>query len=595
MNKKYFIILIFIILAGLFLRIYPFEVKSWISDFDTLVVKEALDLGQGFFEKDFSFLKKGVEYPFVIPYILLLFYGIFYFIGTFVGLFQSAHDFISYLFFNINDLYWHSRILIGVFGSLTILFVYLIVKKIFSKSEKKNISLFALISSCFVAFSLLNVQFSQQIRPHVAVGFFLILSFYLYLISIEKKTFLSFILLAISVGLATGTFFTGFFSFLFLILSNYFFFNGNNKFKFKKFFRSIFTLRFLCASVIVLFLIFVFYPFLLFNSSESERFFVEEGEEGVVMSLGGLPFPIYNLGQGFITMFKVFSLHEIGMGLSLILLILIFILSKKKEEKGNNSYFNQNLIGLLAFILPYGLAFGLFDDLPRYRLLVPFISFAAIAMGVFLIIGFNQIKEGKIKKLVLILIILFLVLQFVQAFRLTQLIANPYSRDLASDWIKENIPLDQLIVVNEHLPTLIPNKESLERKLFFDGELSRKELFLASINEEFYPLESKNVVDFGLLVNYKEKDKEAALQLLQELKPVYFVLSSRSIDADRNENNPEFYFGSEQGELIKKFSPFKDEEIKRSLNFPSGFDNPLIDLWEAERLGPFVEIYKLTW
>ena len=61
MNKKYIIILILIILAGLFLRIFPFEAKSWISDYDTLVVKEALDIGQSITEKDFSFLQKGVE------------------------------------------------------------------------------------------------------------------------------------------------------------------------------------------------------------------------------------------------------------------------------------------------------------------------------------------------------------------------------------------------------------------------------------------------------------------------------------------------------------------------------------------------------
>jgi len=594
MNKKYIIILILITLVGLFLRIYPFEVKSWVSDYDTLVVKEALDLGQSIIEKDFSFLQKSIEYPFLIPYILLFFYGLFYFIGIIFNFFQSSHDFINYLFFNINDLYWYSRILIGFFGALTIPLVYLIINKLFSYSKKNSVILIATISSCFVVFSLLNVQFSQQIRPHVVVSFFILLSYYIYLISIEKKTFSSFILLAISVGLATGTFFTGFFAFIFLILSNYFFFKKEKKFKILNFVKSIFTLRFFSGLIIVLFLIFIFYPFLFLNS-DIERVFINEAEQGIILSTGGLPFVVTNFGNGFPIIIKVFSLHEIGLGLSLILLLIIFLFTKKTKNQNKNTYFNYSLIGWLCFVLPYSFGFGLLDDGPRYRILIPLIPFIVIGVGMLLVIVINRLKSINLQKIILFLIIIFLSIQFIQTLRLVQLITQPYSRDLASGWIKENISSDQLIIFEEPMPTLTPSKSSLEDKLFFNGNLSRKESFLFSINPEFYPLDSKKIIDFSLLIDYKKGDVLAALNLLKEIKPDYFVLSSRSIDIEKKEDYLEFEFILKHGNFVKRFSPFKDQQLKGSLNFPSGFNNPLIDLWRAKRLGPFVEIYKLDW
>ena len=139
MKKKYIAILILIILVGLFFRVYPFEPKSWISDYDTQIVRKALDLGQGIMERDFSFWKETIYYPFLLSYLLLFGYGIFYLSGNFLGLFSSSYEFISYLFFHIDEFYWYSRILISILGTLSILLVYLIVKQIFFKSKEKRL------------------------------------------------------------------------------------------------------------------------------------------------------------------------------------------------------------------------------------------------------------------------------------------------------------------------------------------------------------------------------------------------------------------------------------------------------------------------
>jgi len=124
-NKNYKFILILIILATLLLRILPFESRSWAMDADSQIVKEALQIGQGIAQGDWQFLKEPILFPFIGPYIYLFFYGIFFVFGKLLYLFNNADEFISYIFFNIQDFYWWGRILIGIFGTMLVPLVFL--------------------------------------------------------------------------------------------------------------------------------------------------------------------------------------------------------------------------------------------------------------------------------------------------------------------------------------------------------------------------------------------------------------------------------------------------------------------------------------
>lgn len=589
MNKKYLIILILIISVGLFFRVYPFEAKSWISDFDTLVVREALDLGQGIMERDFSFLQEAIRCPLLIPYLFLFSYGIFYLLGSFFGLFSSVHEFIGYLFFHIDEFYWYNRILISVFGASSILLVYLTVKQMFFKFKKKKIVLASLLAAYILSFSLLSIQFSQQVRPHIPVSFFILLSFYFYLLCLRKKNWSSYLLLALTAGLAIGVFQGGIFAFIFVVLANYFLERKDSSFKFIGFLRTFLSFRFVVGLTIFSIAFCLCYPYTLFNFNLG----VSTVDSGGVVSINLLnpDFLVPSPGMGFVTIFKTLFCHELALGLLLVIFLFICFVYRKNIV-ARDSFYSQAIIGWWAFVVPYSIIFGFLDNGNRFRLLSPIIPFLCIGLGVLLVNIFDNLN--RYKKLIFFVVIVLLTFEFVQAVRFVQLVDRPYSRDEASQWIEENISSEELIVFQQPIQTLIPTKESIETQYFLTDSLSKRNQFLLSLESNNYPPNSKLMLDFDNVMKYKDNDAFAVYELFRELKPSYFVLLSRSMALEK-EKYIEYQIAQKQGQLVKKFTPFKDDQTNRELVFPSGLTNPLIDLWMAKQLGPTVEIYKLDW
>lgn len=588
-SKRYFLILLLIILAGLFLRVYPFEAKSWIGEVDTGIVRQALDLGQGIIEKDYSFLQEKIPYPYIVPVLLLFGYGVFYLLGSFLGLFASSVEFINYLFFHLDEFYWYSRILIAVFGALSILLVYLTVKQIFFKLKEKKVVLASLLAAFTLSFSLLSIQFSQQARLHVPIGFFILLSFYFYLLCLKKKSWGSYLGLAITAGLTLGVFHGGVFAFVFIILANYFLERKSSNFQFLDFLKTFFSFRFVIGLAIFLIAFLSFYPYVLFNFNLGVS--APENGNGVVIQLFNPYFEVRGLGMGFVTIFKTLFFHESALGLLLIIFLSLYFIYRKRTFAKDNLY-RQAIIGWWAFVAYYSVIFGLLDFVGRFRLLCSLIPFLCVGLGILLVNVFNNLERHK--KWILPVVIILLTFEFVQAARFVQLLDRPYSRDEASQWIEENISSDELIVFQQPMQTLTPTKESIERQFLLVNSLSKRNQLLLSLESNDYPANSKSMLDFGDIVNYRENNILAAYQYLKELKPDYFVLVSRSMSFER-EKYFEYQIAQKQGRLVKEFIPFKNSQTNRELVFPSGLKNPLIDLWSAKQMGPTVEIYKLDW
>ncbi len=546
--KKYLIILV---LIGLFLRVYPFDARSWVMDYDTQIVSQALDLGQGIAQKDFSFWQEDIKYPYFVPYLLLLCYGVFYLFGLLFGLFSSTLQFTNFIFTHLNQFYWASRILIAFFGTLSVPLVYFTVRRICKKG--------ALLASFLACFSLIGVQFAQQVRPHVVVAFLILLSFYLYLVFLEKKKTIWYLLLAVATGLAVGAFHSGIFAFVFLLLANYF---TSRKF---------FNRRFFAGLLVFLITVLICYPYVFFSTVG-----VVGGGSGLSFSLIGATFEVNTFGLGIITILRILFLSEIALG---VLLVVLLLLPKKNIF---NEYFHQAAVGWWAFVAPYSFIFILLDSGERYRLLIPLILFLSVGAGILFARKFDMIK-GRLK----VLILLLLVFQAVQTVRLVWLMRQPYTRDQAIEWIGENIDNNDLIAFKKVFPNLIPSKKSIETQaLLRDGVLSRQNQFLLSLDNDFD--NSKSMIDFKSVLEYKNWNVLKAYELIKEVEPKYFVLSSRSADLD--EHYSESLIAQRHGQLIKSFSP-----SGRELVFPSGLTNPIVDLWANERLGPTIEIYILNW
>jgi len=588
MNKKYIIILLIIILAGLFLRVYPFETKSWIGDVDTRIVREALDLGQGIVERDYSFLQEKIPYPYVLACLFLFCYGIFYLIGSWFGLFSSVQGFINYLFLYIDDFYWYSRILISIFSVLSIILVYLIVKQIFFKFEKKKIIFGSLLATCLLSFSLLSIQFSQQVRPHIPVSFFILLSFYLYLLCLKKKSWSSYLLLVLIVGLSVGVFPGGLLAFVFVILASYFLERKEIKFQFVDFLKTFISFRFIIGLFMFLVILFIFYLYVFFNFNLSAS--TTDSGNFLSINLFNIPFVVPALGMGFIGIFKMLFFYELTLGLLLAILLFYYFIYRKNIVF-KDDFYNKAIVGWWALVLPYSIAFGFLDFGGRLRLLCSVVPFLCIGAGILLINIFDNLNK---KKWIFFIIIVLLTFELIQAIRFIQLIDRPYSRDEASLWIEKNILSDELIIFQQPIQTLIPSKKSIEMEVLLSGSLSQRNQFLFSLELNDYPPNSKLMIDFGNVMKYKNNNVLAAYEFLKEMKPIYFVLLSRSMNLEREEYI-EYQIVQNYGQLVKKFTPFKNDQINREFVFPASLNNPLIDLWVVDQLGPTVEIYKLNW
>ncbi|MFC1700725.1 hypothetical protein ACFLZ0_01130 [Patescibacteria group bacterium] len=603
MNKKYLIILAIIILAGLLLRIYPFNARSWVMDYDTEVVRQALDLGSNIIDNNFSFLTKPVLYPYLTSYCLFFVYGIFYLMGRFMGLFSSANSFISYIFFHLNEFYWYSRLLTSILGSLIIPLSYFIVIKLFREDKQKKIAIGSLLASFLCAFSILCIQFSQQIRPHIVVSFFFLLSFYLFLNCLERRTLWSFICLGISAGLTAGSLQTGFLSFIFVILAVYFVNKGNFiNWHFSDLLKIFFSKQFLVGFLSFLVIILILYPYVFLNLNST---FIAGNKIDFTLSGGRhfnndghtKTFPLLNQNTIGMAIFKGFLFNELSLFLLLIIFLVIYF-SQRKEKRiliNSSKYFKNALFGLLVFICLYSIFLVVCGSIPRYRLLCPLIPFVCIFVGILFISILNN-DLIKYRKLLYSFIVFLLLFELIQAFRLVQLMQKPYTRDDAVEWIKENINSSDLIIFQKVFPNLVLSKESIEVQTFLqDGVLSRQNIFLLSLDNEGYFKNSKTIIDFRSVLEYKKQDVLEIYKFIKKIKPSYLVLSSRSMAIAKEGYCLEFQIANKYGQLVESFSPFKDNQSEKSLVFPSGLDNPLIDLWVSKRLGPIVEIYKLNW
>lgn len=587
---------------GLFLRVYPFEAKSWAVDINAQVVRQALDLGQSIAEKDFSFLRQPTLYPYLTPYLLLVCYGIFYLAGLYLKLFSSTSGFINYIFLHINNFYWYSRILMAVFGTVLIPLAYLVVFQLYDKSKDKLILRGALLSSFMITFSLLLITFSQQIRPHIIVSFFILLSFYFYLLCLKKKTLNSFLLLGAVIGLAAGSLQTGLFAFIFLILACYFINKKSNHFQVTDFLKSFFSRQFLAGLLVFLTAFLIFYPYVFFNFKSSTR---ARGYFDFSLS-GGNQFNVGSNKEAFLMLFGGAGIKTILAGLwfnelSLFLLLAIFLTiyffhNKKKRQipKEHSRYYQQALAGWWVFVGLYSLVLIICDNGSRWRLLCPLIPFLCVGAGTLFVSIFKLVKH---RKLLISLIVVLLMLGAVQAFRLVQLIKRPYTRDEAAEWIKENVPSSELIVFQSVFPNLIPTKQSIQAQMLLQNDsLSAKNKLLLALKDDEYPKDSKTMLDFREVASYKHNDAREIINFIKEIKPKYLVLSSRSYDSEEMNGYYEYLLANRYGRLIKKFSSFRDGWAIRSVDFPSGFSNSsLITLMACRQLGPMIEIYKLDW
>lgn len=133
-------------------------------------------------------------YPSLYLYLMLFIYVVVYFVGKLLGYYRSQEDFAISFFHDPSTIYIVSRVVSATFGSLVMIFIYLLTKKIYNKKV-------ATISLAITAFLPTWVMYSHFAKPDMAAVFLSILSFYFickyYFESEDKFFYLSCIFLGL--------------------------------------------------------------------------------------------------------------------------------------------------------------------------------------------------------------------------------------------------------------------------------------------------------------------------------------------------------------------------------------------------------------
>ena len=584
-KKKIIIFLVLLTVIAFFLRVLPFGYGlAPIYFSDTFLFSNALNLANGIAHHDFSQLKEVSYYPYFSSFILLFIFGLFYLIGTLGGLFSSAAEFIRYSVLQMDQLFEMSRIMIAVLGTLLIPLVYLATRRIVSMGRKKWIESGAVLSAFLICFSLLHIHYSHTVRPHIAVAFTLFLSFYAYLMLLKKQNLFSYIFLGVIAGFAAGTLHNGFLAILFLIMAHFFVRSQQKN-------KKIFSRPFVMALVIFFLIVFVCWPYLFLNPKgtlglNNEKFSITlRGEKE---DLGGS----FN-GQGFIIDSRGLILSETSLIFLLILFLIIYFVSLKKkrwEENPEKSPAYKAAIkgGLLVFAIHF-LVFGIYG-VASYKFLLPLIPFLCVFAGVLFSRSLELISQ-KHRPWLITLVVIVVLFSVVQSVRLTALIARKDTRALAAEWIEKNINPSQMVAISSAGPKFTPNKKSLEEKLSLAGpdSLGQKDGFLLSLDAEKYPQNARSIFPLWAF----DKNKEKVYDFLKNRADYFVFVRSNFYPGIDWSKVPEQQAADELGKLIKTFYPASNISSRNSLS-PMHIDNPIIDLWVFDKIGPFIEIYKIN-
>lgn len=585
-RKRIFLIVLVLTIIAFFIRVLPFGYGMAYLDFaDTDLFGQALNLGDTIAQKSgFHQLTTPVDYPYLFPYVFLFFFGIFGLLAKLGGIIVSSAEFIKYAILQMDKLFELSRIIVAISGTLLVPLVYFATRRLIlngQKQEKKWAITSSLLATALMAFSLLHAHFAKVIRPHVLVGLFLFTSFYFYLVLLKKKNIISYVLLGIFAGMSFGTLQNG-------ILALWFLFLGHALAKKKLFSRNL-----IVAVLSFLIIAFVCYPYLFLSFNKSIN--LKTGE--INLSLSGEHHTNFaNLsnfnGSGFIKEIKGLFFYEPSIIIILLTLITALALVKIKNKTNTESlYDKQGLVGIISFIIIYFVLFGIYSG-TGYRTLAPLIPFLCSIAGVATFCALNKISK-KYSCYLITFIALILIFSIVQSLRLTMLVLKKNTQNLTAEWLKNNVADEEIVAIENHAGIKItPSKAVLDKRVELLGQdsLGKKDKFLIALDKKEYP---KNSISAFPLFTFKEDyDK---MQKFLKKDADYLVIGRYSTNADIAPPADAAYqiISSLDKNLVQQFNPFKNDYQGFS-NFPNfEINNPIIDLWKYERLGPIVEIYKI--
>ncbi len=551
MNPGLLIVLILITSLALRMIGIRFGLPDLYHADEPIVVNHALAFGSGDFNPHFF------NIPPLISYLLFFIYGIYYLIGRAFGAFGGTADFLFHFAANPTSFYLIARILFGgLLGTITVCLLYRLAKKYFSAEH-------AILSAVFLGFNFLHVRDSHYIYADIPLIALLVLSFFPIFKLTEKSNFKTYTLFGVFLGLSVAVKYNG----VFILIP----------FLFVNFFKRPLKLNYLIRTFLISF---VMYSILNPYGWLDFKFFLSEFlEQARSESFTGFFHHLsYSLSGAMGWPILIFAFWGICHSLL------------KKDLK---------LLAVTIFVLSYYLVLLIkSQSYDRYVLpLIPFLSILA-ADG---LIDFKQ--HFKLKKTACLLLILLAILpSFSKIFLSDLLFIRKDNRTIAREWFEKSVPDGAKVALDSsfYMPRLKPTLKQLTEKkndLLLhhakQGQILRLDALLKQAHEihqpryELYFLQNRDTASDFL---FSKPAIPYDISAIRNQGIQYIIVGQL------NQKSEAFSkILSQNGDLIAKFSPYRNQSIKQSLDVQPLTSGPFLwnDLIQRQRNGQILEIYRL--
>jgi len=562
------LILLFIIFLGLIVRALgvDFGLPFRYHNDEPIVVNYALAYGGGDLNPHFFYV------PPLLSYFLFFEYSVYFVLGMISGVFSSLLDYQFLYLTDPSSFYLVGRISIGVvFGTLTILLLYLIGKRLFSEKV-------GLLSAFFLSLTFLHVRDSHYIYFDIPLTFFTLLTILFMFRFMDTKAIRDLILTSIAVGITTAIKYNGVLVIIPITLAYFLLYAKEGR----------------CLKEILL----------------DKRLYIIPLVSGLTFVVCN-PFFIIDFRQFFHDMTSMpmsppgvlyhlkYSLR-LGMGTPLLILCLGGVIY---------AFINlQNKVVVLLVFIGISYAILCYSSQTAERYVLPIIPLLILVGAWFLTEILSKFKTSKSRK-TLILVCSSILIVFPSAVKVAYsdyLFLQKDSRTIALEWIQDNIPFGTNIAVDittDSHPRLVQSKRQLsksnmrtERAIFKrpKGSINKKREL--QLKNPYYPVETYNLFylkdnpGFGFSGTFP--DLPFKWDDIRDKNVQYMVIGGSMY---MPEFNNFFEKIGEKAELLMEINPYKNKERYHSTEVSGITGIHFVDseLRERERNGGVIKIYRV--
>ncbi len=380
----------------------------------------------------YNFLKPDrFDYPAGVPFINAIGYIIF-FIPLSVSkiIFTNIDSFLQFIFtphnfflqhkeeiFGIRDfyaMYW-TRVITAVFGTGSVLLLYTLAKKLFTR----EVGLFA---AFFLAVNYLHVVRSHFGLPDVYNGFFALLSLYSSILILEKNTSKRYFFAGFCAGMGFAIKYQVFSLIPFILVHCIWTFRKKN-------IRYFFHKNVFYAAFVFILTFLIVNPYYLFNIDKVIRW----NKQDIAR---------YRMGDLMLRPYPYFYLYHWGIGKLPSLMVVLGVIAMLFR-----STFRFILVFPFAFVFMFFMTYysqgGIFSR--NFATVMPFLMLFA-GYGMYSLLRFFQIKHTLVGKILIVMLILGINSSSIKnSFILGKYYSLPWNETTLSEWLRDKLPKNSIV------------------------------------------------------------------------------------------------------------------------------------------------------